>query len=392
MIILFSACSRKTVPTSNAITTKPVFMETPDVINTVVYTPPKENYKPYIPPFDEKYWGALNELEQMFENHEKLNFKRAVFITENVYFDETLDYQEFNKEISTLAQICQLMIKTNKLVYPFSDSSKVGNYAAAFTLMTKGIPIVKNNNDTIHFPAYTYDFEDFTGDKHWEQMFVTKLLVTHNGNCHSLPFLYKIIVQELGENVNLALSPNHIYIKQSIKKGGWFNTELTSGIFPNDSWLMASGYIKLDAIQNGTYMKALDEKQSLAICLTDLAQGYIKKYGVRDGEFIIKCCDLALKYFPNYINGLLLKAETQKKLLDVIMKKQNAKNINELFGIPKTKYFFDDMNKNYATIHKMGYRKMPDEMYADWLISLKTEKAKYQNTNLNFTSSNPNSK
>ena len=391
-VILFSACSRKTVPTTSVVTPKPAVVEISVAKDTTIHVQPKENYKPYIPPIDEKYWYALSELEKMFSYPEKLNFKQAVFLTENVYFDGELDYETFNKEIETLVRICRKMIQTNRLNYPYEDSTKVSIYAAAYQLMTAGIKILDQNNDTVFFPSCQYDFEDFAGSKYWEQMFVTKLLITHTGNCHSLPFLYKILVQELGENANLALSPNHIYIKTNNKKAGWYNTELTSGAFPNDSWLMASGYIKLEAVQNGTYMKALNEKESIAICITDLAQGYEKKFGIRNGDFILKCCDLALKQFPNYINALLLKAETQKKLLDAMMKSQNAKNIKELLTNPKANQLYNDMNKNYATIYKLGYRKMPDKMYSDWLISLKTEKEKYQNKNLNFTNSNTKSK
>ncbi len=40
------------------------------------------------------------------------------------------------------------------------------------------------------------------------------------------------------------------------------------------------------------------------------------------------------------------------------------------------------MNKEYAHIHKIGYRSMPEDMYLDWLVSLKTERAKYEDTRL----------
>lgn len=40
------------------------------------------------------------------------------------------------------------------------------------------------------------------------------------------------------------------------------------------------------------------------------------------------------------------------------------------------------MNKEYTNIHKIGYRSMPEEMYLDWLVSLKTESAKYEDTRL----------
>jgi hypothetical protein len=37
----------------------------------------------------------------------------------------------------------------------------------------------------------------------------------------------------------------------------------------------------------------------------------------------------------------------------------------------------------------MGYRKMPEEMYLDWLVSLKEERTKYENKEIsNFKSQN----
>ena len=82
---------------------------------------------------------------------------------------------------------------------------------------------------------YSYDFDDPFGHKDWDNMFVSKLLNTGKGNCHSLPYLYKIIAEELGISAHLALAPNHIYIKHKNEKDGWYNTELTSGIFPIDA-------------------------------------------------------------------------------------------------------------------------------------------------------------
>jgi hypothetical protein len=58
-----------------------------------------------------------------------------------------------------------------------------------------------------------------------------------------MPYLYKILAEELGVDANLALAPNHVYIKHRIKAVGWYNTELTSGIFPEDGWLMASSEV-----------------------------------------------------------------------------------------------------------------------------------------------------
>ena len=199
-------------------------------------------------------------------------------------------------------------------------------------------------------------------------MFVSKLLYTRKGNCQSLPYLYKILAEEIGVDAHLALAPNHIYIKHRNERDGWYNTELTSGFFPIDAWIMASGYVHLDGIRNGLYMKALDNKESIALILVDLAQGYEKQNP-----------ETALKYYPNLVNALLLKLETTKKKLELIAENRD-KQIDEIFDDPKAKEIWIDLNQQVRHIHDLGYRQMPKEMYLDWLISLKEEKEKYTNT------------
>lgn len=45
-------------------------------------------------------------------------------------------------------------------------------------------------------------------------------------------------------------------------------------------------------------MRALTDKETVSMSLIDLAQGYQAKFGIRDGSFIIKCCNTALKHLP----------------------------------------------------------------------------------------------
>jgi hypothetical protein len=174
-------------------------------------------------------------------------------------------------------------------------------------------------------------------------------------------------MDELGEDAYLSLAPNHIYIKVQNKRAGWYNIELTCGDFPADSWLTASGYIHTDAIRNGIYMDTLSLKQSVALCLIDLAQGYQMKFGLQDGKFILQCCETALIHFPNYINALLLKAETITYLY-----KQQTDDSDE------KEMLFGQMNELYSYIHHLGYRKMPNGMYMNWLNSLNTQNVNHK--------------
>ncbi len=327
------------------------------------------------------YEEAYNTLNEMLLDSAKYSFKKAVLTVENTYYQGTLDTTYYNANIKTLAHLASSFLKTNKLKdYSYKDREMVEKSAAIYKIMKDTIKVNLGDEQANWIP-FTYDFEDIWGDKKWSSMFVTKLLKTHKGNCHSLPYLYKIIAEEMDVEAHLALAPNHIYIKQNNEKLGWYNTELTSGYFPIDAWIMASGFVHLDGIKNGLYMKALNDKESIALTLIDLAQGYEKQMPYNDGSFILKCVETALKYYPNYSNALLLKLETTKRRLEVIAESKN-KQINEILGEPEVIPIWQDLTYQVRYINDLGYRQMPKEMYLDWLVSLKEEKEKYQNKSI----------
>nr|WP_320119523.1 hypothetical protein [uncultured Marinifilum sp.] len=320
------------------------------------------------------YNSTFVELRNMAEGKQPVDFKKAVYMVENCYFNGEIDYKLFCKAIDYYTSMCRSFIKSNDLQYSETDKEKVSVYASVFSVMKDTIPIQKKDGSIINNLPFVYDFDDIYGSQDWSKMFVSKLLATKKGNCHSLPYLYKILVEELGETAYLSYAPNHIYIKQQCKSFGWYNTELTSGMFPIDSWLMASGYIHLSAIQQGVFMDTLSAKQSIGACMLDLAQGYEKKYGIEDGKFILYICKTVLKEHPNNINALLLKSETKMNL----WKTENGKTKEE------KQAEFHEIQGIYTKIHDLGYRAMPKEMYMDWLVSLKEEKHKYQNRKINF--------
>jgi hypothetical protein len=305
----------------------------------------------------------------------KIGFRDAVFRVENAYYDNHLDTAGLRNAVEFIASECNHFVKTNKLNYEKKDKAEVEKWASIFTLMTD-TTLIKTDSAIIYSKPFVYDFDDFWGEQSWENMFVSKLLGLGSGNCHSMPYLYKMIAEELGTTAHLALAPNHIYIKHRSAKDGWYNTELTSAAFPIDAWIMVSGYVHLDAIENGIYMKALNEKESIALCMIDLAEGYMRKTNDSDLAFVLKCCDAALQYFPDYINALLLKAETLKKQYGIQLKENSNPSPEVRVQLEKR---FSEMQELYVHIHKLGYRQMPKEMYLKWLVELKTEKEKYQN-------------
>lgn len=321
--------------------------------------------------FEESY--AL--LNSMIEKESNYNFKKAVFSVENAYLDGSLDTTFVNSQIRLLKKLSVSITNSRTLNYEERDKEIVNKRASVFSIMCDTIPI--NINDTIYkYQPFGYDFDDVFGHKKRENLFASKLLETKKGNCHSLPYLYKILCEEIGIDANLALAPNHVYIKHKSMKYGWYNTELTSRIFPIDAWIMASGFVHIDAITNGVYMKALNNKESIALVLIDLADNYNMKFPNNDGTFVLKCTETAIKCYPNFATALILRAETRYKQIEKIE--------------DKTKYDteYKELQKEYAHIHQLGYRNMPEDMYLNWLVSLKEEQSKYENKKMNTYNKN----
>jgi hypothetical protein len=320
---------------------------------------------------DTCYQAAYEELSQLLSHDETKCFKKTVFITENAFLRGTLSYNDFENAIDNLLPFVRCWMKTNSIRdYSEEDSIFVRQTGAIFALMRDTIQIrFADNIVKKHYP-YNYDFNDFEGTTDWTNTFVTKLLVSGSGNCHSLPYLYKILADELNvSNVWLAFAPNHIYIKNYCKKIGWYNTELTSGEFPVDAWIMASGYISPDAVRSGIYMDTLSNQEVVANCALDLAKGYERKYNIYSDSFIVKCCDLTLKYQPNNINAIIYKAETLKKMYQVY------KNKNSILASA----IYPEMEKLYFQALDLGYKEMPERMYKEWLLAIRKQKQKYSN-------------
>ncbi len=302
------------------------------------------------------YEKAFLDISSILSQEAQFDFKKVVFLTERAYSENDLSEDNFNNNIKLYSIICEKLFTNGSIEYNDRDKDVAMAQCAVFTFITDSIPMLISKELITHSP-FSYNHNDFAGQQDWSNMFVSTLMQTKKGNCHSLPYLYKMIIDELGYEAHLALAPNHMYIKANNKKVGWYNIELTCGDFPTDAWYAASGYIHTDAIRNGIYMRALSDKEAVAMTLVDLAQGYQAKFGIEDGSFIIKCCDTALEHFPNYINAMLLKAEI----------------LTELYRESNDKELFSQMTELYTNIHNLGYRKMPQQMYMNWVNSLSTE-------------------
>ena len=305
-----------------------------------------------------QYQKAYDTIVSMLEGNTPASFKEAVFAVENAYLDGSLSKELFQQDLDLLTGLASQIIQNRQLTYSGSDKSNVEVNAALFTIMTDTLHLLWSNNVNLRHMPFRYDFDDVFGRSDWTQMFVSKLLATRSGNCHSLPYLYKILAEEMDVPAHLALAPNHVYIKLRNEESGWYNTELTSGQFPIDAWLMASGYVHMDAIHNSIYMDTLSTRQSLALTLVDLAKGYQRKTQNTDPEFVLQITEKALEYDPTSINALLLKAELLKEELQRGMEKKGFVE-SSYGGITNER---GGRRKKYYSITSLG-KKVLDQQY-----------------------------
>lgn len=308
----------------------------------------------------ELYQIALDEISEMLNGQKPLSFKRAVFLTENAYYDGKLDWKEFCGKIE------QIKLKLNQMIVDknLQQYKTAGNWAV-FSYMIDSIP--ENN-----YHPYKYDFENFMGDKDYESFMVASLLTTKKGNCHSLPFLYKILADEINVEAFIATAPMHVYIKHKDEKDQWWNLELTSGTFSRSSFIMESFNVSDAGIESGLYMKALSVKESIALCLFDLLVNYDNKTGIYYGDFVRKAYTEGLKVYPNSLL-VTLKVNDQKYQLDKAMERYGLKDYRKIKLFPELVKLDDELKETNTFISKIGYSSLTPEQYRDKVLQIKNK-------------------
>jgi RHS repeat-associated protein len=151
---------------------------------------------------------------------------------------------------------------------------------------------------------------------------------------------------------------------------------LTNGTFPYDANIKLNSYVKTEAIASGVYMDTLSAKEDIAYVMTDLVQGYLKKTNHFDIALPLTWLKTVLLHYPDYPNAMILKAELQKEQYTEVMKERGAINFSVLWKDNTMKARFAELEKSYYQIHQLGYRRMPKEMYLNWLFRVKNDKTR----------------
>ena len=240
---------------------------------------------------EDYYVTAFNEMSDMLAGKDSISIKRAVFLAEWAFYEGKLDYRfDFCDEIDRITKFIKLFYNVNNL-----QSYKTGMQMAISSYMVD--PLSGNG-----YTPYTYDYETFSMDiEPWERQFVSRTFKTHKGQCRSLPWMYKILANELHADAALALAPRHSYImykdEDKITPEEWINLELTTNAMSPSWWIKKDFEICDSAVIVGTYMTPLTDIQTVACQMADLAFGYKEKF-LRYDEFTYFCVSRSLEFYP----------------------------------------------------------------------------------------------
>jgi len=319
------------------------------------------------------YYSAFENLSKL--NPENYSIADATFLVENAFYNNDKNFQNtFQNYIQKATKIIRSEITKKKI----DDDDSPSKNVEIFKYFSQD---TKQNGQVVH-KAMKYDFDDYFGTKDYSKMFVSKLMKTNSGQCHSMPLLYLILAEQLGAKANLVMSPNHSYIRFEDSDGEMQSIELTNGMFSTDTFVLNSGYIKSEGLQSGIYMKNLSEKELLSQTFVDLASGYIHKFGY--DEFVAKVLEKALELNPNNVNASAWKSNTdQTRFLQATKRLGlNPQNTEDFENIKKNPHLVGQMleiKHGHEKIEKAGYSTMTSEEYSTWLGSLQKGENKQKN-------------
>ncbi len=262
------------------------------------------------------YSKAYSEITDMLEGRSPLSIRRSVFMAEWAYLDGNLDYEhEFCEPIKKGADYLRRMIAVNHY-----ERYKTAKQIALCNFFF--YPCSGNGQN-----PFQYDFSKEYPEDDWHYQLVSRTIRTHHGQCHSLPWTFKLYAEELGAEVYLSHAPRHCFIiykdEDDLFPEDWVNVEVTAKQY-QPTWGIKEHFAITDsAIAVGTYLTPITDVQTVACQLADLALGYYHKYKRYD-EFTLRCASTSLKYYAMNPNAIMTKA----KSLDALLRQHLEQNGN----------------------------------------------------------------
>lgn len=310
-------------------------------------------------PGKEYYHQAYSEIANMLEGKAPLSIRRAVFLAEWAYLDGNLDYEkDFCEPIKKAADYLRRLIAVNHW-----EKYKTAKQIALCNFFF--YPCSGNGQK-----PFKYDFSNEFPEDDWHYQFVSRTIKTHKGQCHSLPWTFKLYAEELEANASLAHAPRHCFImykdEDNLFPEDWVNVETTAQQY-QPTWAIKEHFAISDsAITVGTYLTPITDIQTVACQLADLALGYYHKYKRYD-EFTLRCAEISLKYYSMNPNAIIIKGKSLDAILQLHLEQNRYLQDAYTDAIDlKSRQCMQDLNATHWTQEtdelRRKWQQSPDEI------------------------------
>lgn len=261
-----------------------------------------------------------------------------VYFAENARMENKLIKKQFYQSIKDYAMICKNYSESGNVVYHGKDSIAVFLQASVYALMHDSITFYINSEiRKVKF------FEDYMENDRYNNS-VVSLMLSGRGNSISRSIFFALIMEELNQPYNIADYPLGLYVKLRNEAIGCYNVDLITESYPTEAQLMCRYDIILDTIRNGVYLRSLSKQQLIAEVLFYLmSELHINDVTIKA---ISDCSELIQKYYPEYVNLLLLQ-------LELVLQKNNISSVEEAQKIA-------DISVLCNQIYELGYTNNED--------------------------------
>ncbi|MVT45075.1 hypothetical protein GO495_31095 [Chitinophaga oryziterrae] len=316
-----------------------------------------------------------NYFDQLLQlNPDSFSITKAVYLSEAAFYEKPYSFQEFEASIKLGAELVGQILKRENL----SNKNNIAlNYGIQKLYTSKNLFVNKQSGNSYLIDKLHYDFDDYLGEKDWKKMFVTKMLQTGSGQCHSMPLFYLCLAEQLNAKAYLALAPNHSYIQFFDSNGSQYNFETTNGHLVSTAWLMQSTYVNATAFKNKTYLDTLSSRKLYAQCLTDFVMNYSEKINGYD-SFTNIMLQRVLDIDSNNVTALMIQANYYRHKVIYMAQLVGNPPLKELPKYPDLYATYKRQRQIDNYVKRTGYQEIPKEAYEKWLKSLELVKHEEQ--------------
>ena len=150
---------------------------------------------------------------------------------------------------------------------------------------------------------------------------------------------------------------------------------MTTGSFSRSSFIMETFNVSETAIKSGLFMKGLSDVESVAYCIYDLLRYYEDKAGRYSDDFVKRCYEIGLQYYPNS-QLQISKANDLQFRLSCKMIEKDLRGYDDLVDYPELMADFEAMNETYKYPSEIGYSTMKNEDYEKMVHNVKDKQTK----------------